>query len=437
MAKFVGIEDMVADPACWIKQGFSEESVESVFSRHFIMHRGRNDRVTGWYALHNYLTTKMADGLPLMQIFSGCEDTIRTLPMMTVSKTNPEDIDTRTEDHACFTGDTLIDTKAGRFPIKELVGTTGYIDTIDGYRMYHSCRKTRVKAEVYELTFSDGSIIKCTGDHKFMLWDGSWCEALDLRDKILYTKQWNNINIESTAGTKRFGKPLMDLFRKGLLFITKTMTRLTMFLRTSFLWRTKNTGDTTEAITRKNIWKRFNLQGRKRQESGMEVKKGKNGTKNNIINIVRQVLQRRLKRNASSVESLFKASVTTSSAPTSVSLSGEERLDSMMSKEYVTPAGKSLSSISIVGPKHAQGNVQMLSLVNLERVSPEDVYCMTVAEIHSFVLNQSFVVSNCDEIRYATLFIKNKIHAVPTWEPKNDSYSLLRRKIGGNGRRSR
>jgi len=99
-AAFVGIEDMVADPACWAKMGFSEESVESVFSEFFTMFKGVNDRVNGANAVHNFFKTKLSDGGPMLCVFPNCKDFIRTIPALTAAKTNPEDVDTRIEDHA-------------------------------------------------------------------------------------------------------------------------------------------------------------------------------------------------------------------------------------------------------------------------------------------------------------------------------------------------
>ena len=99
MAAFLGIEDMVADPACWSHQGFSEESIEQIFSKYFVMIKGNNDRISGAYAVHDYLKTNLSDGGPMLVMFPNCEDTIRTLPMLTADKNKPEDVDTRTEDH--------------------------------------------------------------------------------------------------------------------------------------------------------------------------------------------------------------------------------------------------------------------------------------------------------------------------------------------------
>lgn len=100
MAAFLGVEDMVADPACWSHQGFSEESIEQIFSQYFVMLRGNNDRISGAFAFHDYLKTELSDGGPMMCVFPGCKDFIRTIPAMTADKKRPEDVDTRGEDHA-------------------------------------------------------------------------------------------------------------------------------------------------------------------------------------------------------------------------------------------------------------------------------------------------------------------------------------------------
>ena len=63
------------------------------------MHKGKNERILGAYAVHNAFKTKLADGGPSMICFDNCVDFIRTFPMLTEAKTNPEDIDTRMEDH--------------------------------------------------------------------------------------------------------------------------------------------------------------------------------------------------------------------------------------------------------------------------------------------------------------------------------------------------
>ncbi|RKZ35377.1 MAG: hypothetical protein DRQ41_16020 [Gammaproteobacteria bacterium] len=396
------------------------------------MHRGRNDRVTGWYALHNYLTTKLADGLPMMQFFDGCSDTIRTLPMLTVSKTNPEDVDTRTEDH-CFIGSTKVRTLKGLRTLKELVDSTGEILGVGGYTPYENCRLTRENARVIKITFDDNRTITCTPDHKFMLWDGSWCNAIDLGGAVLYNKEWNT-NTESFNVTRRSGKMLTVLYRKAIKSITKTITSAMMTLRTLSSWKPQSTEGTIFSLE-------SHRRSRKRQEQrlslGIRVRKGLSGIDSSMKDSAEERSTKGLKRNVSNAERHSRGLNIKPFAPTNVSLNGEENLGLMMCQEYVSPVGKRLPSISITRPRNVPQVVRRHNIVRIEEAGDEDVYCLSVPKEGSFDVN-GYIVSNCgDEVRYATLFIKNKIHAVPTWEPKNDSYSLLRRKIGGNGRRSR
>jgi hypothetical protein len=53
----------------------------------------------GWDQLRARLRGD-ADGNPMIFFFDSCRDTLRTLPMMQHSETNPEDLDTDSEDHA-------------------------------------------------------------------------------------------------------------------------------------------------------------------------------------------------------------------------------------------------------------------------------------------------------------------------------------------------
>ncbi|EFO79755.1 DNA gyrase, A subunit [Oscillochloris trichoides DG-6] len=90
----------------------------------------------------------------------------------------------------CFTGDTKIKLLDGteksfaelaQLPPDEIFyvySVNDYGDIVVGEGR-HS-RITRRKAEIIELTFDDGSTVRCTPDHRFMLRDGSWKQAQDL-----------------------------------------------------------------------------------------------------------------------------------------------------------------------------------------------------------------------------------------------------------------
>ena len=95
-----GVTDMVADPALWSKESGDDLAVIEYFEQAgFRTVRGYNARVPGWLAIHERLKQNDENGRPLLQIFSVCYNTIRTIPLLTPDKNHPEDIDTKIEDH--------------------------------------------------------------------------------------------------------------------------------------------------------------------------------------------------------------------------------------------------------------------------------------------------------------------------------------------------
>ena len=61
--------------------------------------KGAGSRVAGVSGVHQRLALK-SDGYGGLVIFRTCRNLIRTLPAMTYSRTNPEDIDPACEEHS-------------------------------------------------------------------------------------------------------------------------------------------------------------------------------------------------------------------------------------------------------------------------------------------------------------------------------------------------
>jgi len=98
----------------------------------------------------------------------------------------------------CITGDILIAVADGRnaVPIKQLAEEGNDVpvyckdhEGITVIRMMRNPRITGDNEEIYEVKLDDGSIIKCTGNHKFILRDMSQKEARNLRigDNLMIT----------------------------------------------------------------------------------------------------------------------------------------------------------------------------------------------------------------------------------------------------------
>jgi ribonucleotide reductase alpha subunit len=79
----------------------------------------------------------------------------------------------------CLTGDTLVATKEGAQPIKDLVGKEVTIfdgkDWIKNNKFFY-----QGKSEVLEVTLANGQVIKMTPDHRCLLWNKTEVAAKDL-----------------------------------------------------------------------------------------------------------------------------------------------------------------------------------------------------------------------------------------------------------------
>lgn len=91
----------MADPAIWKGAGNHNtgETVADMFAKGGIIFTpANNDRMAGKQAWHDALSTA-PDGLPKMQVFENCIETIRTIPSLPYDKNRVEDVDTLSEDH--------------------------------------------------------------------------------------------------------------------------------------------------------------------------------------------------------------------------------------------------------------------------------------------------------------------------------------------------
>ena len=100
MSVMSGCKDLVIDPSCWNKQGTGSSVAEIFEEAGWTCHRANNDRLNGLANFHDRMKTLGFDAQPMMIVFEGCRDWIRTIPVLVVDPKRPEDIDTDGEDHA-------------------------------------------------------------------------------------------------------------------------------------------------------------------------------------------------------------------------------------------------------------------------------------------------------------------------------------------------
>ena len=87
------------DSSCWNKTGLGPSIAETMIRRGVRWIPADRNRIAGKIEVHRRLACDDL-GNPRVRFFSTCNNTIRTLPTLPISKTNPEDVDTKAEDHA-------------------------------------------------------------------------------------------------------------------------------------------------------------------------------------------------------------------------------------------------------------------------------------------------------------------------------------------------
>ena len=90
----------VLDTSCWNKTGLGPSIAETMFRNGVRWIPADRDRVSGKVEVHRRLAMNPVTVEPRLKIFSTCTNLIRTLASIPTSKTNPEDVDTKADDHA-------------------------------------------------------------------------------------------------------------------------------------------------------------------------------------------------------------------------------------------------------------------------------------------------------------------------------------------------
>jgi intein/homing endonuclease len=85
-------------------------------------------------------------------------------------------------DNHCLTGDTIVNTLDGDFPISQIVGKQGRVYCYDNgptVSNYCNVRMTQQDAPVFEIELQDGRTIKATAEHPILTQNG-WKYVRDI-----------------------------------------------------------------------------------------------------------------------------------------------------------------------------------------------------------------------------------------------------------------
>lgn len=87
----------VADPSIFVRDG-GPSIAELMMAKKVYWGRADNKRVSGWQNVRSRL--RVENGKTMLYFLEGCQDTIRTFPLLQHDEKNAEDLDTDGEDHA-------------------------------------------------------------------------------------------------------------------------------------------------------------------------------------------------------------------------------------------------------------------------------------------------------------------------------------------------
>ena len=90
----------VLDTAAWNRTGTTGPTVgETLVRQGHKLRRADKNRIQGKIQIHEYLRVQHT-GRPKIQIFNTCPNLIREIQSIPLDSSNPEDVDTRAQDHA-------------------------------------------------------------------------------------------------------------------------------------------------------------------------------------------------------------------------------------------------------------------------------------------------------------------------------------------------
>lgn len=375
------VHDWIADPAIFAEDGGPSiaERMGLPFRRADNRRLGRDGHMGGWDMMRQRMKGKM------IYTFDTCVDSIRTIPVLQHDPNRAEDLDTDSEDH-CFAAGTPVLTESGEVPIEQYVhGKHGGVWSAGKWR-YAWGKLTQSEAATVRLAFSNGVVIDCTPDHRFMDCSGEWRYATDLVNKEVawdqasLTKRPKSLTasvIGSAADTfkekaiayiERFGATTMAKSRRVGMSIIKMETRpitrqrilsALAHLSTVLIGTDQRAESEADIVSRKL---------RRPLQSGMGLRLDESGT-------------------------LSITSKTSARLWRSVSL---RRAMSAAANTWWSWLESSKASFVRV-------RVKPVHCVSVERLRKQPVYCLNVPETQSFTVH-GLVVHNCaDEWRYACM----------------------------------
>lgn len=344
-----------------------------------------------------------SSAVPSMSIMDGIETVRSTLPKIWIDKEKCRTLVSAIRDyrkeydsknkvykasplhdnnsHWCFTLDTLILTRTGMRRIIDVTDKDEVL-TLHGWKRCTKAYKTRTNAKLVEVTFQDGTKVKCTPDHLFLTENG-WRSAKDLRrdtviqsslmkqhnysmkNDIRLLRHQNIIEDGRSIFIDRYGLKHLGQYLRDAIFTIKIATQR---ITTYGIWNACLLSNIRKYLNQ--IIKAFLTKQEKLQVIGISPMLDVNGIKSR---------QEKLEIGKSGNGKIFHAN--------------------FVEKYSLQSSGKDQHVESTVMPTVKQLRVESVS----EMKETQDVYDIGVPEAGHFSLSNGAIVHNCDALRYLCL----------------------------------
>ena len=172
---------IACDPSMKSKTGHGkgESIMETLQCYGLPMRPSDNDRKNGWQRCHELL--RMApDGTPWLTVDERCTYGRRTIPAQLQDEKDPDDLDTKGDDHWCLVAGTRVTTERGEVPI-ERVTLQDRVWAGSWWAAVQCVAKTADSVPVMTLVLDDGQFLTGTGAHPVFVADRGFQRMDSLR----------------------------------------------------------------------------------------------------------------------------------------------------------------------------------------------------------------------------------------------------------------
>jgi tRNA-splicing ligase RtcB (3'-phosphate/5'-hydroxy nucleic acid ligase) len=340
-------------------------------------------------------------------------------------------------DIGCFTGDTLIPLVDGKdYPIKELAQKNAefivYACTPTGkiVAAIATAKLTRENTSLVKVILDNGKEIICTPDHQFMLRDGTYQAAIDLKHQTSLMPFYSKLDREgytliAQPYSGRWHKAHWIIARSGILGDIPRFERQRTIIHHRNFSQSDNRPDNLEfmgdrdhsayhrsLVDRNQHWQSPDFEQRrvaaiaqKAQTSAGRAYFAQRGTANILKYMVENPAH--FQKSVAGNGERGKCYLVTYNQSERGRVKSKEianRLDAcdICGSEIKSPIG-----LHNHRKKEHQCNHKVAAVIPLNRT--EDVYCLTVPEYHNFALSAGIFVHNCGMMAIQTPFKGEKL----------------------------